>query len=96
MDPNRNDPSRGPNKPGDDKNPRRSFWLPLIIAVIAMIVIGSIYNAVSKSMYTETSWSDFRQAMEQNNLEEVEIRYDRIIYLTREEAQKPVAQQKAC
>ena len=44
MDPNRNDPSRGPNKPGDDKNPRRSFWLPLIIAVIAMIVIGSIFS----------------------------------------------------
>ena len=97
MDPNRNDPPRGgPNKPGDDKNPKRSIWLPLIIAVLVMIAIGSIYNAVSKSMYNETTWSDFRVALENNNLAEVEIRYDRIIYLTREEAAKPASQQKAC
>ena len=97
MDPNRNDPSRGgPNKPGDDKNPKRNIWLPLIIAVVVMIALGSIYNMVNDSMYTQTTWSDFRDAMEQNNLAEVEIRYDRILYLTREEAQKPAAQQKAC
>ena len=97
MDPNRNDPRRGgPNKDGDNKNPKRNIWLPLIIAVVAVILIGSIYNMINKSMYTETTWSDFREAMAQNNLDEVEIRYDRIIYLTREEAAKPANQQKAC
>ena len=97
MDQNRNNPSRnGSGKPGDDKNPKRNIWLPLIIAVVVMIAIGSIYNMVSSSMYTQTTWSDFRDAMEQNNLEEVELRYDRVIYMTKEEAQKPAAQQKAC
>ena len=97
MDPNRKDPSQnGTGKSGEDKNTKRSFWLPLIIAVIAVIAIGSIYNAVSKSMYNETTWSDFRAAMDADNLTEVQIRYDRIIYLTREEAAKPAAQQKAC
>jgi len=97
MDPNRNNPSRGgPDKPGDDKNPKRNIWLPLIIAVVVMIAIGSVYNMVNQSMYTQTTWSDFRDAMEQNNLAEVELRYDRVIYMTREEAEKPAAQQKAC
>ncbi len=97
MDPNRKDPSQnGPNKPGDDKSPKRSIWLPLIIAVIAVIAIGSIYNMIAKSMYTETTWSDFRTAYHNNNLTEVEIHYDRVIYLTKEEAAKPAAQQKAC
>ena len=36
------------------------------------------------------------KAIESNNLEEVEFQYDRIIYLTKEEAKKPDAQQKAC
>ena len=97
MDPNRKDPSQnGPNKPGDDKSPKRSIWLPLIIAVIAVIAIGSIYNMIAKSMYTETTWSDFRTAYHNDNLTEVEIHYDRVIYLTKEEAAKPAAQQKAC
>jgi len=97
MDPNRKEPSRnGSGQPGEDKNTKRSFWLPLIIAVLAVIAIGSIYNAVSKSMYNETTWSDFRAAMDADNISEVQISYDRIIYLTREEAAKPAAQQKAC
>ena len=97
MDPNRNDPPRnGPNRGGNDKNPKRNIWLPLIIAVVAVILIGSIYNMVNKSMYTETTWSDFRTAYDQGILHEVEIHYDRVFYLTKEEAAKPAAQQKAC
>ncbi len=97
MDPNRNDPPRGgPNKGGDDKNPKRSIWLPLIIAVVAVILIGTIYNSVSKSMYTETTWSDFRSSMAKQEIVEAEITYDRVIYLTKEQADLPPAQQKAC
>ncbi len=97
MDQNRNDPPRnGPNKPGDDKNPKRSLWLPLIIAVIVMIAIGSIYNMVNSSLYTQTTYSDFRKAMDSGNLAEVQIQNDRIIYLTKEEAAKPADQQRAC
>ena len=97
MDPNRNDPPRkGPNKPGDDKNPKRNLWLPLILAVVAVIAIGTIYNAIRDSQYTQTTWSDFQQAVAADNLAEVQLKYDRVIYLTREEAAKPAAQQKAC
>ena len=97
MDPNRNDPPRnGPNKSGDDKNPKRNIWLPLILAVVAVIAIGTIYNAISESQYTQTTWSDFQQAVAADNLQEVQLKYDRIIYLTKEEAAKPAAQQKAC
>ena len=97
MDPKRNDPPRnGPNKPGDDNNPKRNIWLPLIIAVVALIAIGTIYNAISESQYTQTTWSDFQEAVASDNLEEVQLKYDRIIYLTKEEAAKPAAQQKAC
>ena len=96
MDPNRNDSHNNPKKPGDGQKPKSNIWLSLIIAVLAMLLIGSIYNMINKSQYQETTWSDFRQAFESNNLAEVELRYDRIIYLTKDEAAKHASEQKAC
>ena len=96
MEPNRNDSphNNGPKKPGDKKKPN---WLvAAIIAVAAVILIGSIYNMVESSQYTQTTFSDFLVAKETGNLAEVQIRSDRIVYLTKEEAAKEPAQQKAC
>jgi len=86
-----------PNKPprDDDKKPKGSIWMPLIISLAIVLVISGIYNMVSKSQYTETTYTEFRQAMDAGNLEEVEMRYDRIIYMTKDEAKKPAAERKA-
>ena len=97
MDPNRTDsPNNGPNKPGENKNPRGNLWITLLIAVAAVFVITSIYNMINNSQYNQTTWSDFRASMAAGEIVEAEIQYDRIIYLTKEEAEKPAAQQKAC
>ncbi len=97
MEPNRNDSSHNnPQKPNDGQKPRGNIWLALIIAVVAMLAIGGIYNAVNESQYTQTTWSDYRAAKEGGQLVEVELQYDRVVYLTKEEAAKPAAQQKAC
>ena len=97
MDQNRNDsPNNGPNKPGDNKNPRGNIWITLLIAVAAVFVISSIYNAVNNSQYNQTTWSDFRASMAAGEIVEAEIQYDRVIYLTKEEAEKSATQQKAC
>ncbi|MBQ6839144.1 MAG: ATP-dependent zinc metalloprotease FtsH [Oscillospiraceae bacterium] len=86
-----------PNKPpqDNDKKPKGSIWLPLIISLAIVLVISGIYNMVSRSQYTETTYTEFRQAMDSGNLSEVEMRYDRIIYMTKEEDQKPASQRKA-
>ena len=97
MDPNRNDPrNNGPKKPDDNKNPKNSLWVKLMIAVAAVFLISSIYNMINASQYNQTTWSDFRASMAAGEIVEAEIQYDRIIYLTREEAEKPASQQKAC
>ena len=97
MDPNRNDHgNNGPKKPEDNKNPKNNIWIKLLIAVAAVFVISSIYNMINDSQYNQTTWSDFRSAMEAGQIAEAEIHYDRIIYMTREEAAKPASQQKAC
>ena len=98
MDPNRNDSSpNGPKKPGGgDHKPGNNRWVSLLIAIGIVLAIGGIFNAVRDSQYTQTTWSDFREAMYANQIVEAEIQYDRVIYLTKEEAAKSPAAQKAC
>ena len=97
MDPNRNDSHQnGPKKPEDNKNPKNNIWVKLFIAVAVVLAISSVYNMINASQYNQTTWTDFRAAMEAHQVVEAEIQYDRIIYLTREEAEKPASQQKAC
>ena len=87
----------GPNekKPGGN-NPKKNFWTPLIIALALVLLFGWIYNMVSDSQYTETTYADFYTAMENHQLAEVQRRGSRIYYLTKEEAAKPATEQKAC
>ena len=94
MDPNRgNDPNN--QKPGGNR-PKGSYFTPLMIALILVLLFSWVMNTVEKSQYTETTWSDFIAAKDAGQLAEVEIRYDRILYMTKEESQKDPSRQKAC
>jgi len=77
-----------PQKPGDEKRPRSSLWLTLIVTVAIVLIISSLYNAVSNSKYELTSFSDFAEARENGQLLKVIIHTDRVIYTTKEEADK--------
>ena len=95
MDLNRgNNPNNGKKPEGD--RPKGSFFTPLMIALILVLLFSWIMNTVEKSQYTETTMSDFFEAKNAGQLAEVELRYDRILYMTKEEAAKDPAQQKAC
>ena len=95
MDLNRgNNPNNGKKPEGD--RPKGSYFTPLMIALILVLLFSWIMNTVEKSQYTETTMSDFFEAKNAGQLAEVELRYDRILYMTKEEAAKDPAQQKAC
>ena len=86
------------NKPGgsgDNKKPR-NIWLTLIITAVIVLVISLIYNAVVNSMFKKTTFSEFMDIVEKDQLAEVEFRFDRLYYLTKEEAAKPESQQTYC
>ena len=94
MDPKR-PPSSDKNGP-DGKRPKSHWLFALVIAVAVALIFSFVYNAIADSKYTETTYNDFLKAMNSNNLSEVELQYDSIIYMTKEEAAKPASQQKAC
>ncbi len=91
MDQNRNDQNKRPS--GNEKKPK--IWVTLIITVALILLVNTIFNFVRNSQYTKTTLSEFLDAKETQQLTEVELHYDRIIYMTKEEAAKPAMEQKA-
>ena len=91
-----NNSQNGSNKPGNDKKPKGSIWFTLIIAIAIVLVISVVYNAIAGSQFTQTTYSDFLDAAENDDLAEVLMMYDRIQYLTKDEAAKPAGEQQAC
>ena len=96
MDPKNNDSRNRNNTPNDGKRPRSRIWVTLLFTLIIVLLIGFIYNAIVGSNYKEVTFSDFLDAKDSGQLAEVQISYDRIVYLTKEEAAKPAKQQIAC
>ena len=92
MDQKKNDP---PKKPDDNGKKPRNIWATILMTVAIILVISSIYNMIVGSQYNLTTYSDFIHDKQAGKLHEVEIRYDRVIYLTKEEAAKPAGSQKA-
>jgi len=92
MEHNRNDK---PKKPNDGKKPKLNIWVTLLITVGVILLISSVINMVISNQYNETTYSDFLKEMEAGNLAEVELRTDRIVYMTKTEAAKEESTQKA-
>ena len=83
-------------KNGADDKKKSHLLVTLIITVAIVLLISSVYTAVSNSQYTQTTFSEFMEYWENGQLEEVEFQYDRVLYMTKEEAAKPASEQKAC
>ena len=85
------------NKPpqGEDNRPKGSIWTTLVISIAIVAVIALIFNMIRGSQDKKVTWTDFMNARANGQLAEVEIQYDRLYYLTAEEAAKPSGSQTA-
>ena len=95
MDHNRNNDHNSPRKPEGDR-PKNNYVTPLMIALVLVLLFSWVMNTVEKSQYKEATISDFWAAVDAGQVDEVELRYDRILYMTKEEAAKEASQQRAC
>ncbi len=93
MEPNRGNEQKDPQKPN---RPKGGYFTPLMIALVLVLLFSWITNTIQSSQYTQTTYNDFLEAKNARQLAEVELRTDRILYMTKEEAAKPASQQKAC
>ena len=94
MEQNHTPPDKGNDNGG--KRPKGNIWMTLIITVAIVLVISAIYNFITGSQYTLVTYSEFLQAWEEGKLAEVQFQGDRLVYLTKDQAQLPASAQKAC
>ncbi len=93
MEQNRNNQN---NKPKNDGNrPKGNLWLPLVITVVLILVFNGVFQFVKNSQFSQQTLTHFLDARENGQLAEVELQYDRIVYMTKEEAAKPAQEQQA-
>ena len=83
-------------KPDQNGKPPKSKLHLLFLSVLVILAIGMLYGMISDGQYTKTTFSQFMNDVEAGNIDEVELHYDRIYYMTKEEAAKPEREQKAC
>ena len=88
MESNRNNDNNPNKKPGDGQRPKGNIGTALLITLVIVLLFSWIFNSVEKSQYTETTFSDFLDAKKAGQLAEVELQYDRILYMTKAEAAK--------
>ena len=94
MEQNHNDPNK--NKKPEGERPKNYIWTALIITLALVLVFSWVFNTVRNSQYNQTSYTEFRTAMDQGQIAQAEIYADRVIYMTKEEAAKDARNQKAC
>ncbi|MBQ3000657.1 MAG: ATP-dependent zinc metalloprotease FtsH [Oscillospiraceae bacterium] len=82
-------------KPEQNGKPPRSKLPLLLLSAVVILGISLIAGMISDGQYTKTTFSEFMADVNAGNITEVELHYDRIYYMTREEAAKPAQQQKA-
>ena len=96
MEQNPKDSSNNRNNSNERKRPKSNVLLALICAIALVLLGGFVYNRIHQSRYIEKTYTDFLKAIEEKQIEKVELRADRIIYQSEEEAEKPDHLQKFC
>ena len=96
MEQNPKDSSNNRNNSSERKRPKSNVLLALICAIALVLLGGFVYNQIHQSRYIEKTYTDFLKAIEEKQIAKVELRADRIIYQSAEEAEKPDHLQKFC
>ena len=84
------------NKPqnGDDGRQGRRIVFLMVAALIATLLINSVYTSIANAYLSEIPYNEFQEYLDKDEIAELEFQSDRIVILTREEAKKPAAQQQ--
>ena len=62
-----------PQKPNQENDRGKHIGTAIIISLALILLFTWVYNTISNSQYTQTTYSDFMEAKENNNLAEVEV-----------------------
>ncbi len=93
-DPKQKDPRK--NAPQDDPDGKRvkSILTVVVVALVFTVIINLVYTSISNAYLQEVTYSEFTSALEAGKIAQVQFKnQDRILFLTKEEAEKDVSKQ---
>ena len=84
------------NKPqnGDDGRQGRRIIFLMVAALIATLLINSLYTTIANAYLSEITYNEFQKYLDKDEIAELEFQSDRMVILTRDEAKKPSSQQR--
>ena len=84
------------NKPqnGDDGRQGRQIIFLMVAALIATLLINSLYTTIANAYLSEITYNEFQTYLDKDEIAELEFQSDRMVILTRDEAKKPSSQQR--
>ena len=84
------------NKPqnGDDGRQGGRIIFLMVAALIATLLINSLYTTIANAYLSEITYNEFQTYLDKDEIAELEFQSDRMVILTRDEAKKPSSQQR--
>ena len=84
------------NKPqnGDDGRQGRRIVFLMVAALVATLLINSLYTTIANAYLSEITYNEFQEYLDKDQIAELEFQSDRMVILTRDEAKKPSSQQR--
>ena len=84
------------NKPqnGDDGRQGRRIVFLMVAALIATLLINTLYTSIANAYLSEITYNEFQTYLDKDEIAELEFQSDRMVILTRDEAKKPSSQQR--
>ena len=89
-----NDPKNNKPQNGDDGRQGRRIVFLMVAALIATLLINSLYTTIANAYLSEITYNEFQTYLDKDEIAELEFQSDRMVILTRDEAKKPSAQQR--
>ena len=94
-DPKNKKPQNGkPQGGGDDGRQARRIVILMVAALVATLLINTLYTSIANSYLSEITYNEFQALLDSDQVAELEFQSDRMVVLTRDEAKKPAAQQR--
>ena len=89
-----NDPKNKKPQDGDDGRQGRRIVFLMVAALIATLLINSLYTTIANAYLSEITYNEFQTYLDKDEIAELEFQSDRMVILTRDEAKKPSSQQR--
>ena len=93
-DPKNKKPQDDKPQNGDDGRQGRRIIFLMVAALIATLLINSLYTTIANAYLSEITYNEFQTYLDKDEIAELEFQSDRMVILTRDEAKKPSSQQR--